>query len=161
VKGLRFPLVIALALAVGCSKPQPPTIVPVEAVVTRIDTQGVEFRVGLAVSNPNSADLSATGISSRIALNKTQDLGTVRLPQVVTLPAGKTTKIDAPVSVPWSNMGVIAQLAASGGAVPYSVDGTLDLGGALLHVSVPFHIEGNISRDQIVGAAVHSLQAVP
>jgi LEA14-like dessication related protein len=164
---MRFSFFIALPLLVdvigvfGCSKPQPPTITPVAASVTHIDAQGVEFRVELAVANPNSVDLSAREISSRIALNKTLDLGTVRLPKAVTLPAGQTTKIDAPVSVHWANVGALAQLAARGAAVPYSVDGTLDLGGALLQVGVPFHIEGSISRDQMVGATLRSLQGLP
>jgi LEA14-like dessication related protein len=161
VDSVRFSFLIVLPIAFGCSKPQPPTITPILATLTRIDANGVELRVELAVANPNSVDLSATEISSRIALNKTLDLGTVRLPKAVTLPAGQTTKIDAPVSVKWVSVGALAQLAANGAAVPYSVDGTLDLGGALLRVGVPFHIEGSISRDQLVSAAIHSFQALP
>jgi len=158
---VRFALILALSLAVACSKPQPPTIVPLQVRVTRLDPQGIEFHVELAVSNPNSADLSATGINSHIQLSTTQDLGTVRLPKQLTLPAGQTTKIEAPISIAWTHLGALAQFAASGSAVPYSVDGTLDLGGALLHVGVPFHLEGSISRDEIVGVALRSLQAVP
>jgi LEA14-like dessication related protein len=158
---MRFSLAIALALISGCSKPAPPTVTPLAATVTRIDAQGVEFHVELAVANPNSVALAATDISSRIALNKTQELGTVRLPKAVTLPAGQTTRIEAPVSVSWTNLGSIAQLAAGGNAVPYSVDGTLDLGGALMHVGVPFHIEGSISRDEMIGAALRSFPVLP
>jgi hypothetical protein len=54
-------------------------------------------------------------------------------------------------------MGVLADLAGSKGAVPYTVDGTLELGGSLLHVGVPFHLEGAITRDQLAGAVVNSL----
>jgi LEA14-like dessication related protein len=154
---VRSVLVTALALTLGCSKPQPPTVTPIQASLTRIDAQGVELRVELAVANPNSVDLSATDINSHIALNKTQDLGTVQLPTSVTLPAGQTTKVVAPVSVNWTNLGTLALLASSGNPVPYSVDGTLDLGGALVHVGVPFHMEGSISRDQLVDAVLHSL----
>jgi LEA14-like dessication related protein len=151
----------AFALALGCSKPQPPTITPVEATLSRIDAQGIEIHVVLEVANPNSVDLAANEISSHIALNKTQELGSVNLPKAVTLPANQTIAIIAPLSVGWNNLGSLALLAAGGGAIPYAVDGTLNLGGALLHAAVPFHIEGSISRDQIVGAALQSIQPAP
>jgi LEA14-like dessication related protein len=158
---VRSLLIPALALTFGCSKPQPPTVTPIQASLTRIDAKGVELRVELAVANPNSVDLSATDINSHIALNKTQDLGTVQLPTSVTLPAGQTAKVVAPVSINWANVGTLALLASSGNPVPYSVDGTLDLGGALLHVGVPFHMEGSISRDHLVDAVLHSVPALP
>ncbi|MGH7437925.1 MAG: LEA type 2 family protein, partial [Polyangiaceae bacterium] len=61
----------------------------------------------------------------------------------------------------WTDMGVLAQIAATSGGVPYSVDGTLDMGGKLLQVGVPFHLDGTITHEQIVGAALKSLPMVP
>ena len=57
----------------------------------------------------------------------------------------------------WSDVGVVAQLALSTGAVPYSVDGTLEMGGGLVNVGVPFHLDGTITHAQIVGAMMNSL----
>jgi hypothetical protein len=56
-----------------------------------------------------------------------------------------------------TEFGLLAQLAMSSGAVPYAVDGTLEIGGELMHVGVPFHLGGAISHEQIVGAMMNSL----
>jgi hypothetical protein len=85
------------------------------------------------------------------------DLGTATIPKALTLPAGKATKIDVPMAVKWSDMAALAQLATGATAIPFTVDGTVDLGGDSLAVSVPFHIAGNVSHEQLVGAALNSL----
>jgi Late embryogenesis abundant protein len=160
MRKVRVPFLAAMAWAVACAKPAPPTLTPERATLTRIDAQGIELRLELSAANPNAGDLNASEVTSRVVLDKTHELGTATLPGTITLPAGKTTQLDVPISVKWTDMGVLAQLAASGDAVPYAVDGTLVMGGALLHVGVPFHLEGVITHDQIVSAAVKSLPAL-
>jgi hypothetical protein len=125
--------------------------------VTRIDATGLALDLSMSATNPNSVDLTASAVSSHVVLDKTHEVGSVTLPNTITLPAGKTTKLDVPVTLKWSDVGLLAQLAASTGAVPYSVDGTLEMGGNLLHVGVPFHFDGAISREQIVSAMMSSL----
>lgn len=115
----------------------------------------------MSATNPNSSDLSASGVSSHVVVDKTHDIGTVTVPETITLPAGKTTTFEVPLTVKWSDMGVLAQLAVSTGAVPYSVDGTLDMGGNLVHVGVPFHLDGMITQAQIVGAMMNSMPKLP
>ncbi|MGH7440726.1 MAG: LEA type 2 family protein [Polyangiaceae bacterium] len=159
---MRTLLLPALAAAaIGCSKPAPPTLTPEQASLTSIDTQGIGLTLTMSVTNPNSADLSASGITSHVVVDKTHELGTVTLPKTMTLPAGQTTTLVVPVSLKWTDMGVLAQIAATTGGVPYSVDGTLDMGGKLLQVGVPFHLDGTISHEQIVGAAMKSLPKAP
>jgi hypothetical protein len=153
----RAVLLLVGALAAACSKPAPPTLAPEKAVVTRVDLSGIAFDVVVDATNPNSVDLSATGVSSHLVVNKTHDIGTITVPKTVALPAGKTTKLEVPVALKWSDVGLLAQLAATTGAVPYSIDGTLDMGGDLVHVGVPFHMDGTISHEQIVGAVMNSL----
>jgi hypothetical protein len=145
-----------MALAVGCSKPDPPTIVPEKATLMRIDPQGIELAVELTATNTNSVDLIVSDVSSRIVLGN-EEVGTLNLPRTTTLPAGRTTKIVVPISVSWPNVAALARLAAIGAGVPYSVDGTLDMGGNLLHVGVPFHFEGTVPHDQMVRAALTSI----
>jgi LEA14-like dessication related protein len=119
-------LVLALgSLGIACTKPAPPTITPEKATVTRIDLTGVALDLSMSATNPNSVDLTATGVSTHVVVNKTHDVGTVTLPKTITLPAGKSTKLDVPVTLTWSDMGLLAELAASKGAVPYAVDGTM------------------------------------
>jgi hypothetical protein len=57
-------------------------------------------------------------------------------------------------------MSALAQLAAAAAAIPFAVDGTVDLGGDALNVSVPFHITGTVNHEQLVGAALNSLPGI-
>ena len=154
---MRIPLVLLAAVASGCSKPAPPTLVPDKVTLTRIDLTGIAIDVSLNVTNPNSVDLTTTDVTSHLVVDKTHDVGTVTLPNAMTLPASQTTRIDVPMTLSWPDMGLLAQLAMSNVAVPYSVDGNLALGGSLVQVRVPFHVDGSITRDQVVGAMMNSL----
>ncbi len=154
--GRASSIALALALGAGCSRPAPPTVVPDRVAVTRVDLGGIGLDVSVRATNPNTVDLTATGVSSHLVVDG-RDVGTVTVPHAVTLPAGKTTRLDLPVAMTWSDLGLLAQLATSRGAVPYTVDGTLEMGGSLLHVGVPFHVEGAITHEQLAGAVINSL----
>jgi LEA14-like dessication related protein len=149
-------LIVLMTAAVACSKPEPPTLVPEKATLVRIDPHGIELAVELTATNPNSVDLTASEITSRLIVGNEQ-VGTVTLPRTTTLPAGSKTKIAVHMSISSPNIASLAGFAATGNAVPYSVDGRLDMGGALVHVWVPFHFEGSIPHDQIVSAALTSI----
>lgn len=158
---MRVVLLVVATLAAGCAKPAPPTLAPEKVTVTRLDVTGIALDVSMSATNPNSSDLSASGVSSHVVVDKTHDAGTVTVPEAITLPAGKTTTFDVPLTLKWSDMGVLAQLAVSTGAVPYAVDGTLEMGGNLLHVGVPFHLDGTITQAQILGAMMNSMPKLP
>jgi hypothetical protein len=156
-RNVRRSLLAALALALGCSKPEPPTLSPDSVAVTRIDMAGIALDLALSATNPNSVDIVADDVTSHLVVGRTHDVGTITLPKSITLPAGKTTRLQVPVALKWNDMGVLAQLATTSGTVPYSVEGTLEMGGSLLHVGVPFHVDGTLSREQIVGAMMNSI----
>ena len=149
---------VVAALVAGCSKPSPPTLTPEKVSVARIDLTGIVLDVSMSATNPNSVDLTASDVSSRVVIDA-HDVGSVTLPHTVTLPAGKTTRLEVPITLRWSDLGVLAELAATSGSVPYRVDGTLEMGGALLHVGVPFHFDGTMTHAQIVEATMNSLPA--
>lgn len=151
-----FPVLLA-AIVGGCSKPAPPTLVPDKVTLTRIDVTGIALDLSLNVTNPNTIDLTTTDVTSHLVVDKTHDVGTVTLPDALTLPASKTTRIDVPMTLSWPDMGLLAQLALSNVAIPYAVDGNLALGGSLVQVRLPFHVDGSITRDQIVGAMMNTL----
>jgi hypothetical protein len=154
---VRLALLASAAILAACSRPLPPTLTPEKVAVTRIDAAGIALDLTMSATNPNSADLTAADVTAHLVLDKTHDVGTITLPKVLTLPASKTTPIDVPVALKWADMGMLADLAASKGSVPYAVDGSLEMGGNLLHVGVPFHVEGAITRDQMAGAVINSL----
>src|SRR6185312_5330425 len=152
------PLLLAATLAaVACSRPTPPTLSPESAAVTAVDLQAVHFDLRLTATNPNSTDLSVRNLTAKVTVGDKVDMGTVSVPKVMNLPANKSTPLEVPLAVKWTDMGSLAQLAASPQAVPYSLDGTVDIGGDVLNVAVPFHFGGTITHEQLVGAALHSL----
>jgi Late embryogenesis abundant protein len=151
--------VIAVSLA-ACSTPAPPTVTAESVSLTRLDAAGVALRMELDATNPNASDVSVSAVTSRILIDEAHEVGRVTVPETMTLAAGKTTKVDVSVSMGWTDVGFLAQLAFTGKDVPYSVDGTLALGGSLLHVGVPFHMQGRISHDQLMNLAVNSLPSV-
>jgi len=154
---MRLLPIVVVCLALGCSKPVPPTIAPDSATVTAVDPQGIHLNVTLTATNTNSVDLPVQDVTAHVVLGPSLDLGTVTLPKAVNLPAGKTTKLDLPIQVQWSDMVAVAQLAANLAPVPFTVDGMVELGGPLLHVSVPFQIKGSMTHDQLVTAVSRSV----
>jgi LEA14-like dessication related protein len=146
-----------LTLATACSTPSAPTLAPEKVAVNRVDMTGLALDISMNATNPNSVDLTASSVSSHVVVDKTHDVGTVTLPQAIILPAGKTTRVDVPLTMNWTDFGALAQLALSAGAVPYTVDGMLEMGGNLLHVDVPFHFDGTITHAQILGAVMNSV----
>jgi len=156
---VRALLLVLSTLAGACSKPSPPTLAPEKVSLNRIDVAGLSLDISMSATNPNSVDLTASGVSSHVVVGGTHDVGTVNLPEAITLPAGKTTRLDVPLAKTWSDIGALAQLALAAGDLPYTVDGTLEIGGSLLHVGVPFHFDGTITHAQIVGAMMNSFPA--
>jgi hypothetical protein len=156
---VRSGLLIALvgAVGLGCSKPAPPTLTPQRATLAQITPLGLDLSVELSAMNPNASDLAAQSVTAHVVVDNRIDLGTLTLPQAVTLPAGKATALDVPLSVKWNDLAALAQLGAENRSVPFSVDGTLKMGGTLLDLTVPFHIDGTATHEQIVRAAMSSL----
>jgi LEA14-like dessication related protein len=153
---MRAILLVLSTLVAACSKPSAPTLAPEKVSVNRVDLKGLALDISMSATNPNSVDLTASGVSSHVVVD-THDIGTVTLPKTITLPAGTTTRLDFPLALTWSDVGVVAQLALSTGAVPYSVDGTLEMGGSLVHLGVLFHLDGTITHAQVVGAMMNSI----
>jgi hypothetical protein len=155
-----FLLALAVIAIAGCSKPDPPKLTPQRATVTALSLQGAELRVELDAMNPNRTDLSAQSLSVKLSFDG-RDAGTTTIDHPVTLPAGQTTKLDVPMTVPWSAATMLASLAAQGKDLAYALDGTVGLGGDLVHVDVPFHMTGTVPRDDLLKAAVRSLPPLP
>ncbi len=149
--------VVLASLALACSKPIPPTIAAERATVTSVDATGIALDVELAATNPNATDLSVRELTAHLVLSGNRDVGTVTVPDAVSLAAGKTTPMSVRVALQWSDIGALAPFALSGADVPYSVDGTLSLGGALESIGVPFRLTGSIPRDQLLRGAIPSI----
>ena len=153
---------IVVALASGaCSKPEPPTLQPKEARVNAVGVAGVDMLVRLEVTNPNGFTLSARSVTGKAKLDGKWDLGTMTLSKPFTLPAKQATTLDVPMSLPWSDVSTVGALAMATQPVPYVVEGTVTIGGETINVDLPYKLEGTITREQIVGAALKGLSTLP
>jgi hypothetical protein len=155
-------LACALVVLGACSKPSPPTIKPERATLTSIGPAGVGVHLELEATNPNSVSIAAREVTAHVVLDKKYDLGTTTLPSVVTLAANKATQIDAPLMIAWNDVAALMALGAANRPVPYTVDGTLALGGDMVSVTVPYHLEGTIQHEDFVRATLGALpNAIP
>jgi LEA14-like dessication related protein len=145
----------------GCSKPEPPTLVPKSATVTALSPTAIGLQLELDATNPNSFPLVAQSFTAKVRFDGQYDMGTTTLTTPLDIPAGATTTLRVPLSVPWSNVAPLVALAASGADVTYNVDGTAVVGGSSLHATLPFTASGKVTHDQIVKATVRSLPAIP
>lgn len=157
----RALLALLAAPLLGCSRPEPPTLVPKSAVVTALSPAGIDMRLELDATNPNSFPLVAQSVTAKVRFDGRYDMGTTTLSTPLDITAGGTTTLRVPVSVPWSNVAPLFGLAASGADVTYDIDGTVVVGGSSLHVSLPFTASGKVTHDQIVKATVRSLPVIP
>jgi LEA14-like dessication related protein len=157
-----LPYAAALVLVVGCSKPQAPTLAPKRVMVTSVSPTAIGLDVTLDATNPNAIDIPTGALSAHVIINKTIEVGATTVDQKLNLPANQTTELDVAVSVPFADVLPLAALATSDQRTfPYSVDGEVALGGELLHVTVPFHLEGRVSREQIVRATLAGIPQIP
>jgi len=135
--------------------------VPKEAKVTAVGPAGLNVSLLMEATNPNRVTLSAQSVTGKATLDGKWSLGTVTVQKPVVLPPNTPTMIDVPMTVPWTDVKALSAIAVAPGPVPYAIDGTVTFGGEKLNVDLPFHLEGTITREQLAGAAIRGLPAIP
>jgi hypothetical protein len=159
---VRFRAIALAILLVACSRPKPPTITPQKAVVTAIGPSGIDMSVELLLHNPNSVDISARSVSASAVLDGKYAMSPVTVPRGLTLPARADAPLAVPMTLAWNDVSALVTLAGTKRSIPYEVDGTVSLGGDLVHVDVPFHLSGVVTHEQLVAATLNSLpRALP
>lgn len=157
-----FPLAFAaVATFAACEKPAPPTIVPKEAKVVTVSPAGLDILLKVEATNPNKYALSAQSITGTAKLDGKWDLGSVTITKPIALPPGVPTLIDVPMTMPWSDLRALGALATTKRPVPYTVQGTVTIGGEKLNVTLPYAMTGTISQEQIAAAAMKSIPSLP
>lgn len=154
-------LAILGVVAMGCSKPEPPTLVPKEAKVTAIGPAGASLLVRMEATNPNRITLSVRSVTGKAKLAGKWDLGTVTVEKPVDLPPNVPTMVDVPMTLPWTDLKTLGALASTTGPVPYVIEGTVSIGGERLNVNLPFTLSGTITREQVINASLKSLPTIP
>jgi LEA14-like dessication related protein len=154
-------VLLAGCLLSACGRPKPPTITPEKGELTSIGPAGIQLRLELGVDNPNRVDLSARSVSGKVVLDGRYDLGTVTVSQPFQLPAGQRTRLAVPMTVALRDVPAILALAATNRSLPYDVDGDVNIGAESFNVTLPFHLSGEFSHEQLLKATLNSLPAFP
>jgi LEA14-like dessication related protein len=155
-------LLLVIALIAGCSKPVPPTLTIKAAKLTQIDLASVVVQVQAEAYNPNSIALSVQSVNAKVQLDGKYDLGNVTVAHAVSLPAQARTEVAFPLAMKWSDVGTLATLAGQKRPIPYTVTGTVAVGGGRLSAELPFRANGVITHDELTKAALRSvLPGVP
>lgn len=146
---------------VACSKPQAPQITPKDARVSAVSPAGLDIVLVVTATNPNSVTLTAQSFTGKAKVANKYDLATVTVNKPISLPPGQPTDLEVPMTLPWSNVAALVELAQAKAPVPYTVEGTVTVGGESLNVNLPFTINGTISPQQFQAAAIKNIPAIP
>jgi LEA14-like dessication related protein len=156
---MRFSILLVAALPImACSEatePLHPTTTPERVSLTKISPAGIELLVEVAVDNPNPIDLEARSVSAKVVIDGKHDLDTVEIPHEIELPSDQRTHLAVPMQMNWKDATVVTVLVALNRTVPYDVDGSVSLGGDLVHVSVPFHMSDVMTQEQLLKAVTN------
>jgi LEA14-like dessication related protein len=153
---LAVAMLVIAAFVGGCAKPQPPSVVPHVVRVAGVSVGGLELDVELQVHNPNSFPLAAEAVRGTLFVAREQKLGQGSSQSRTTIPAGTTSLVASRVRIGWESLTVLAPLLASE-RIPYVFRGDVTVGGKTLNVTLPFTLEGELSRAQLLDAGWRGL----
>jgi LEA14-like dessication related protein len=157
--GSRWLAIAALVIAAfagGCAKPQPPSVVPHVVRVAGVSVGGLELDVELQVHNPNSFPLAAEAVRGTLFVAREQKLGQGSSQSRTTIPGGATSLVESRVRIGWESLTALAPLLASE-RIPYVFRGDVTVGGKTINVTLPFTLEGELTRAQLLEAGWRGL----
>lgn len=146
---------LAIALALGCS-PKMPTVTPQMARVMWVSPAGVRLVIEVDVHNPNSFPLMADAIEGVIEVGPGSTLGYGTAYPRGTIPAEGASRVTTQVDVQWTNMGALTPFLMSPLPVPYVFKGNARIGGDGVSLSVPFEVNGQLTRAELIGAGLRA-----
>lgn len=137
----------------GCAKPQPPTLTPEVARVAAVDMRGLDLDVQVRVHNPNSFPLAAHAVSGTVFVGRDQELGRGSATPNGSIPANGSSVVQTRVRVGWQNLTALAPFMAYE-SLPYTFRGDVKLGNDTFNVSLPFTLQGTLSRAELLRAGM-------
>jgi LEA14-like dessication related protein len=141
----------------GCAKPEPPRVTPKAIQVTALGPAAVDLAIELDVYNPNSFPLTAQSVEGSLLLGSGVELARGRAVPEHSIPAKDSATVTTALNVPWTNLGALVPLATSDQPVPYKFVGAARIGGERLNVSVPFELNGQLTRPQLIQIGLKGL----
>lgn len=155
---MRRRLLLSLAtlawLAVGCSKPKPPTLTPRSARVTALKPDGVQLSLVLAAHNPNGFPLIVNAVSGNFELQDGTPLGSGSSAASFSVPSDGDQDLPVTLDVRFSSLSALAPYALAAKPLPYRIRGSARIGSDHLNVDVPYTIEGVLTAEQVIAAGL-------
>ncbi len=145
--------VLALSWALGCS-PKMPTVTPQVARVLWVSPAGIRLAIEVDVHNPNSFPLIADAIEGVIEVGPGSTLGYGTAYPRGTIPAEGASRVVTQVDVQWTNMGALTPFLMSPAPIPYVFKGKARVGGDGVNLAVPFEVNGQLTRAELIGAGL-------
>lgn len=149
-------LALGIALLIGqwsCAKPQAPTLTPEVARVAAVDMRGLDLDVQVRVHNPNSFPLAAHAVTGTVFVGSEQELGRGSATPNGSIPANGSSVVQTRVRVGWQNLTALTPFMAYE-SLPYTFRGEVALGNDTFNVSVPFTLQGTLSRAELLRAGM-------
>ncbi len=153
----RAAFVFAACVLLACARPQPPTIQVERASIAQVSVNGMVLLLNLAVTNPNAVGVTVQSVKAKLRLGGRYDLGPVVVPHRLELPARQAVPVEVPLTLVWSDMSSLAQLAGDNRDVEYEADGSVAVGTERVNFEVPVKWRGVLRKDDLLKAAVRSL----
>ena len=151
MRSFVFVALVAASLSIfGCSQPSAPEITVKAARVTELSLSGLTLAVDAEAFNPNDITLNVQRVSGTVRIDDKYELGKVTVPVPTTLPARARTPLSVPLAMKWQNLTILTGIAARSETIPYTVTGTVAVGGEKLSLDVPFQVQGTLTREQIM-----------
>ncbi len=143
--------VLGLALLTACARLtfQHPTAALVAIELTGVGLQGGALTLQLDVHNPNAFDLRTTRIAVGLDLDGTH-FGDLDLARDIALPAGRTSRVELPLSFVWSGVGAGARAMLGRGAVRYDLTGRLFVQTPIGERAVGVRVGGDVTLRDLV-----------
>lgn len=161
LKLLPLALLAWVMTLTGCSKPVPPTLETKETVTKAVTFAGLELEVTMVAKNPNGIPLKARKVKARVKIDSNIDLGEVTVDSKVEIPAKGSKEIVAPLSLKWTDAASVASLALAKEKVPYTVEGTAEIGNDTINFDVPFKSEGTLTREELMKIGKEAVPQLP
>jgi LEA14-like dessication related protein len=108
------------------------------------------------VHNPNSFPLVADAIEGVIEVGPGSTLGYGLAYPRGMIPAEGASRVVTQVDVQWTNMGALTPFLMSSGPIPYVFKGKARVGGDGVSLAVPFEVNGQLTRAELIGAGLRA-----
>jgi LEA14-like dessication related protein len=145
-----------LVLLSACATPRNPTVTPQVVRVVAVSFRGLDLDVELRVDNPNTYALAVQEVTGLLFLGDGQRLGRSSSKPQHSIPPRGSSIVQSRLHVDWENLSALTPFMAAE-AVPYTFRGNVALGNETFNITLPFTLEGQLTRAQLLQAGLRGL----